>query len=156
MGLLAGDIVEGEIIDFSHEGNGVVKVDDFTIFTNRGLIGDIVKVRIDKLKKNYAIGSVVEIIEPSKDRVELDFTLHESKGGIPLIEYSYQKQLEWKKSKVKKDLEKIAGITDVVVKDTICMDNPYRYRNHVQIAVGEKNRKTVIGFYEVNSNEIGY
>lgn len=148
------EIVEGEIIDFTHEGNGVLKIDNFTIFAPGGLIGDIVKVRIDELKKNYAIGTVVEILELSKDRVELDFTLNESKGGIPLIEYSYEKQLQWKRDKVKKDLEKIAGLDDVVIKNTLGMDNPYRYRNHVQIAVGDKNGKTVIGFYEVNSNRI--
>lgn len=85
-----GDIVQGEIVDFTHEGNGVVKIDNFTVFASGGLIGDIVKVRIDELKKNYAIGMVVELIEPSKDRIDLDFTLNESKGGIPLIEYRYE------------------------------------------------------------------
>ncbi|MDR7871209.1 MAG: 23S rRNA (uracil(1939)-C(5))-methyltransferase RlmD [Tissierellaceae bacterium] len=148
------DIVEGEIIDFTHEGNGVLKIDNFTIFASNGLIGDKVKVRIDALKKNFATGSVIEVIEPSKDRVELDFDLTESKGGIPLIEYKYEKQLQWKKEKVEKDFEKIAGLNNIVIKETIGMNNPYRYRNHVQIPVGRKNGKTVIGFYEGNSNEI--
>ena len=148
------DIVEGEIIDFTHEGYGVLKVDNFIIFASTGLIGDMVKVRIDESKKNYAIGSVVEIIEPSKDRMELDFNLRESKGGIPLIEYRYEKQLQWKRDKVKNDFEKIAGIDNLDINDTIGMDNPYRYRNHVQIPVGEKNGRTVIGFYEINSKEI--
>lgn len=154
MNLNKGDMVQGEIIDFTHEGNGVLRIDNFTVFASGGLIGDIVNVKIDELKKNYAIGSVVEIIDSSKDRVELDFFLNESKGGIPLIEYRYEKQLQWKRDKVIKDLEKIAGLVDVKVKDTIGMANPYRYRNHVQIPVGEKKGKTVIGFYEVNSNEI--
>lgn len=149
-----GDILEGKIIDFTHEGNGVLKIDNFTIFASNGLIGDLVKVRIDVLKKNYAIGSVVEIIEPSKDRLDLDYKLKESKGGIPLIEYRYEEQLGWKKDKVKSDFEKIAGIADIEVKNTLGMDNPYRYRNHVQIAVGEANGRTVIGFYEANSKEI--
>lgn len=154
MSLNKEDIVQGEIIDFTHEGNGVLRVDNFAVFARGGLIGDIVKVKIEEVKKNYAIGQVIEIIEKSKDRIELDFILNESRGGIPLIEYRYEKQLQWKKEKVVKDLEKIAGINDVKVNDTIGMDNPYGYRNHVQIPVGEKKGKTVIGFYEVNSNEI--
>ncbi|MDU5081288.1 23S rRNA (uracil(1939)-C(5))-methyltransferase RlmD [uncultured Tissierella sp.] len=149
-----GDRFEGEIIDFTHEGNGVLKIDNFTVFVAGGLIGDKVVVRIDEIKKNFAIGSVVNITEPSKDRVVLDFDIKEARGGIPLIEYRYSKQLEWKRNKVKMDLAKIAGLLDVRVKDTIGMDNPFRYRNHVQIPVGEKDGKTVIGFYETNSNDI--
>lgn len=154
MDLKINDIVEGKIIDFTHEGNGVIKNNNLTIFVSGGLIGDIVRIKIDELKKNYAIGTVIKILDPSKDRVETDLAINESKGGIPLIDYKYEKQLQWKKDKVLKDLEKIAGIANVQVEDTMGMENIYRYRNHVQIPVGERNGKTVIGFYEVNSNQI--
>lgn len=149
-----GDIVEGEIIDFTHEGNGILKVDNFAIFAVGGIIGDQVKVKIKEIKKNYCTGSVIEIIEPSKDRVELDFELTESKGGIPFIDYNYSKQLEWKTNKVKTDLSKIAELPNILVHDTIGMDEPYRYRNHTQIPVGKKDGEAIIGFYEINSNEI--
>lgn len=149
-----GDIVEGEIIDFTHEGNGILKVDNFAIFAVGGIIGDKVKVKIKEIKKNYCTGSVMEIIEPSKDRVELDFELTESRGGIPFIDYDYSKQLEWKTNKVKTDLEKIAGLDNVLVHNIIGMDDPYRYRNHTQIPVGKKDGQAIIGFYEINSNEI--
>lgn len=154
MDIRIGDKVIGEVIDFSHEGNGILKVDNLTIFVNGGLIGDRVVAKVDKIKKNFAIGSVIDILEPSKDRIKLDFEVKEAKGGIPLIQYRYSKQLEWKKDKVKKDLFKIGGLTHVVVKDTIGMEYPYRYWNHVQIPVGEKDGKTVIGFYELNTNDI--
>lgn len=149
-----GDIVQGEIIDFTHEGKGVLKVDNFIVFVGGGLIGDKVEVEISEVKKNFAQGFVTNILEPSKDRMKLDFDIEESRGGIPLIEYNYGKQLEWKKDKVQTDLAKIAGLTDINIKNTIGMDNPYRYRNHTQIAVGKKNGETVIGFYEINSNDI--
>ena len=154
MDIKIGDKVKGEIIDFTHEGNGILKVDNKAIFVNGGLIGDKVVAKIDLVKKNFALASLVDIIEASKDRIKLDFEVKEARGGIPLIEYKYSKQLEWKKHKVKMDLYKIAGLSDVVVKDTIGMEYPYRYRNHVQIPVGERNGKTVIGFYELNTNEI--
>ena len=154
MGINVGDRFEGEIIDFTHEGNGVVKVDNFTIFVSGGVIGDKVVGKIDEVKKNFAIGQVTNIIEPSKDRIKLDFNIEEARGGIPLIEYKYSKQLEWKKNKVKMDFLKIANLDNIKINDTIGMDNPYRYRNHVQIPVGEKNGETVIGFYEQNTNDI--
>ena len=149
-----GDIVQGEIIDFTHEGNGVLKLDKFIVFVSEALIGDKVEVKINEIKKNFAIGSMVNIIESSKNRIDLDFKLTESKGGIPFIEYEYSKQLEWKTNKVKMDLAKIAGLDNINLKDTIGMENTFRYRNHVQIPVGTKNGKTVIGFYELNSNQI--
>lgn len=149
-----GDIVEGEIIDFTHEGSGVLKVDKFTIFVKGGLIGDKLKAKIDNIKKNYATATISEIVKPSEERVDLEFEIEESKGGIPLIEYKYSKQLEWKKSKIKKDLEKIAGFKDIEVKEVIGMDHPYRYRNHVQIPVGCEEGRVVTGFYEIGSNDI--
>lgn len=154
MNIKTGDIIEGKIIDFTHEGNGVMKIDDFIYFVSGGLIGDKVRAKIDKIKKNFAIGTVVEIVEDSKDRVELDIHIEESLGGIPLIYYRYEKQLEWKREKVQKDLEKFAGISDLEVKPVIGMETPYRYRNHIQVPVSSKNGKTIIGFYESGTNNI--
>lgn len=154
MEIKVGNMFTGEIIDFTHEGKGVIKLDDFIVFVSGGLVGDKVDFTIDKMKKNFATGSVVKIIESSKDRIELDFEIEESTGGIPLIEYKYSKQLEWKREKVKRDLEKIGGISNIDVKETIGMEYPFRYRNHVQIPVATKDGKTVIGFYELNTNDI--
>ena len=152
--LKVGDNVEGRIIDFTHEGNGVMKLDDFIIFVSGGVIGDRVVAKIKEINKNFAKGLLVNIIQPSDDRVELDLNIRESRGGIPFIDYDYPKQLEWKRNKVKIDLSRIAGIDDVEVNDTIGMDDPFRYRNHVQIPVANKDGKTEMGFYELGSNNI--
>ncbi len=154
MNIKIGDIVEGEVIDFTHEGNGVLRIDDFIYFVQGGLIGDKVRAKVEKVKKNFAIGTVTEIVEPSKDRIDLDHNIDESLGGIPLINYKYEKQLEWKREKVRKDLEKFAEIEDIEVNEVIAMEDPYRYRNHVQIAVGNRQGKTILGFYQAGSNHI--
>lgn len=146
------DIVEGEIIDFTHEGDGVLKVDNLAIFVPKGIIGDKVKVKIIEKKKNYAIGSIVNLIEPSLDRVK--DSIEESHGGLPLIDYKYEKQLKWKENKVKIDVEKITGLTNIIVNKTLGMNEPYRYRNHVQIPIGNKDGKTILGFFEKDSKKI--
>ena len=133
-----GDILQGQIIDFTHEGNGVLKIDNFAFFIPNGIIGDIVEFKVTELKKSYGFGSIVNIIELSDDRVNNKTT---DSGEIPLINYKYNKQLEWKKEKIKSDLYKFAGISDVEIHDTIGMANPFRYRNHTQIPVGSKNGK---------------
>lgn len=149
-----GDILIGDIIDFTHEGDGVLKSENFTIFVPRALIGDKIQIKIEEIKKNFATGSIVKIIEPSKDRLIIDFDIQNFGGGVPLIEYEYSKQLLWKSEKVEKDLKKIGGLHNVIVKDTLGMNNPYRYRNHVQIPVGVKDGKVVLGFYEKSTYDI--
>lgn len=152
--MYVGDIIEGEIIDFTHEGNGVLRYDNIAVFVDRGVIGDRVSVKIQELKKNFAIGKTVNILEPSTYRTDYELNTDEAAGGAPLIEYGYDKQLEWKRKKVETDLIKIGGLSQVDVHDTLGMDNPFRYRNHVQIPVGLRNGKVVIGFYEKNTYDI--
>jgi len=151
MDINIGDKVHGEIVDFTHEGNGILKVDGIAIFVPNTVIGDIASVRIEELKKNYAIGSVIKIIELSADRVNSDV---KNNGEIPLINYDYDKQLEWKKNKVQMDLVKFAGLDGIKVNDTLGMNHPYRYRNHIQIPVGKIDNKVVLGFFEKGSHNI--
>ena len=146
-----GDILHGQIIDFTHEGNGVLKIDSFAFFIPNGIIGDIVEFKVTKLKKNYGLGSIVSFIELSRDRVD-DIAVNS--GEIPLINYKYEKQLQWKREKIKDDLHKFAGLSNINVYDTIGMDHPYRYRNHIQIPVGRNNGEAIIGFYQKGSHDI--
>ena len=152
MDLKRGDLIEGEIVDFTHEGKGVIKLDDFVLFVEGGVIGDYVEAQVRDLKKRFGNGRVTKIIKESEDRLDLD--INESLGGIPLVNYNYDKQLEWKEHKVIYDLERIGKIEEPKVLDIIGMDNPFNYRNHVQIPVHNRNGKNLLGFYEINSNKI--
>lgn len=154
MDIRIGDVFQGEIIDFTHEGSGVLKIENYIIFVKEALIGDIVKVRVTKTKKKFSEGEIVEIIKASKDRVKLGFHVEESRGSVPLIYYDYKKQVEWKREKIKSDLSKIGGLEGIDIRETLGMENPFGYRNHIQMAVGEEDGKIVIGFYELNSNKI--
>lgn len=149
-----GDIIEGEIIDISHEGKGVVKIEGYAIFTEGGLIGDRVAVKITESKKNYSLGKTLKIIEPSRYRVDTKCDISDYCGGCPLQGLDYNMQLEFKTNKVKNDLKKIGGLDDVIVHHIIGMDNPNRYRNKVQIPVGIENGEAVIGFYKKGSHNI--
>jgi 23S rRNA (uracil1939-C5)-methyltransferase len=149
-----GDVLKGEIKDLSHEGKGILKVDNFTLFVEGGLIGDIVEIEIVNVKKRFGLGKVLNIIEPSKDRINSKCNISNICGGCQFQELQYIKQLQWKKNKVKMDLVKIGGISQVEVKDTLGMEDPLRYRNNVQIPVGFQDNKVVLGFYEKGSYEI--
>lgn len=154
MDIKLDSVVEGVVQDFTHEGRGVVKVDNFVIFVLGGVIGDKIRFKIIKLKKSFGEGQIIEILEPSKDRKKDKLNIDEPIGVVPLIEYDYKKGLEWKKNKIEKDLENIAGLENVNVKDTRGMDNPLRYRNNIQLQVGEKDNKAAIGFFNLGTNNI--
>ncbi|MBU5438359.1 23S rRNA (uracil(1939)-C(5))-methyltransferase RlmD [Tissierella sp. MSJ-40] len=149
-----GDVLKGEIKDLSHEGKGILKVDNFTLFVEGGLIGDIAEVGVINVKKRFGLGKVLNIIEPSKDRINSKCNISNICGGCQFQELQYIKQLQWKKNKVKMDLVKIGGISQVEVNDTLGMEDPLRYRNNVQIPVGFQDNKVVLGFYEKGSYEI--
>ncbi|RKD33416.1 23S rRNA (uracil(1939)-C(5))-methyltransferase RlmD [Thermohalobacter berrensis] len=148
------NIYDVEITDLNHRGQGVAKIEGFTIFIDNGTIGDKGKVKIVELKKNYGIGEMISITEPSKDRIQPKCPISFTCGGCQLQDLDYRSQLNIKTNKVKKDIEKIAGFEDVIIHDTLGMDSPYRYRNKAQFPVGLKGKKISIGFYRRGTHEI--
>lgn len=143
-----------EITGMGHEGEGVGKIDGFTVFVQGALRGEIVYVKIVKVSKNYAVGKLLKVVDPSSDRANPVCGIYERCGGCQLQHASYGAQLRFKKQRVVDAIERIGKLEDVIVHDTIGMANPYRYRNKVQLPVGEKNGEIQIGFYAPKSHDI--
>lgn len=142
-----------KIDNLGFEGEGVGRIEGFTVFVPDALPGEEVEIKIVKVTKNYAFGKLIKVISQSVDRVEPMCTLKRC-GGCQLMHLSYQSQLEFKKQRVIDSLERIGKLKDIVVHDTIGMDNPYRYRNKAQFPVGLKSGKVVVGFYAQRTHEI--
>ena len=142
-----------EIEDLGNSGEGIGKIDDFTIFVTGGIPGEVVKVKIRTLKKNYGIGEIIETIYTSKNRVDPKCNLFGICGGCQIMHIDYDEQLEIKRNKVKQVLSGIGKI-DAKVNPTIGMENPYEYRNKAQFPVGRKNNKAIMGCYKMRSHEI--
>lgn len=144
-----------DIVSLGYEGEGVAKIDNFPIFIQGALIGEKVKMKIVKVNKNFAFGKLIEIIEESEHRREAVCPIYKRCGGCSLQHLSYEKQLEFKRDRVKDCLSKIGRINDVTILDTLGMkENPYRYRNKVQLPVGESNGEIQVGFYAPRSHDI--
>ncbi|MFB1050570.1 23S rRNA (uracil(1939)-C(5))-methyltransferase RlmD [Paraliobacillus sp. JSM ZJ581] len=140
--------------DMTHEGNGVGKIDGYPVFVPYALPGETAQVKVIKVKKNFAIGKLIEIEDQSAERVEAPCHVYYQCGGCQLQHMSYTLQKEMKRTQVVNALKKIGHIEDVVVHPTIGMDDPWRYRNKVQIPVAEKNGKLITGFYRKKSHDI--
>ncbi|MDR0898994.1 MAG: 23S rRNA (uracil(1939)-C(5))-methyltransferase RlmD [Lactobacillaceae bacterium] len=145
--------VEGEVIDITYEGLGVLKVDNFPIFVTDALPGELVKVGVTKVLNNYAFGRVIERIKTSPDRVENEHKEMISSGIAPLVNLKYDAQLAFKQNQIKELFHKV-GIDDVEITETIGMDNPTQYRNKTVVPVKMQDGKLTTGFYRRGSHKL--
>ena len=152
------DCVELTIEDIGVSGEGIGKVDGYTLFVKDTVIGDVVRVKIMKDKKNYGYARLMDIIKPSKDRVEPACPIARQCGGCQIQAMNYNAQLKYKQKLVKDNLLRISGLTEGVdyeMCEILGMDTPFRYRNKAQYPVGEdKDGNIVMGFYAGHTHSI--
>lgn len=153
------DVVTVLIEDMGNEGEGIGKIDGYTIFIKDGVMGDVIEAKIMKVKKNYAYGKLLRIIEKSPYRVEPRCTVHRQCGGCQIQALSYEMQLKFKENKVKNHLLRIGKFSyDEIEKskeEMIGMDEPYYYRNKAQFPVGrDKHGKIITGFFAGRTHTI--
>ena len=89
-----------DIIDNGFEGEGIAKIENFTIFIPNAIKGEAVKIVIVKVLSSHAFGKILEIITPSKERVESDCTTYKRCGGCSLRHVRYEETLKMKKNAV--------------------------------------------------------
>ncbi|MCH3965892.1 MAG: 23S rRNA (uracil(1939)-C(5))-methyltransferase RlmD [Clostridium sp.] len=144
------------IDNMGYDGSGVGRINGFTIFVEGALTGEKVRIKVVKVKSNFAFGKVLEIIESSKYRREPVCSIYKRCGGCQLQHISYEGQLKFKKKRVEDSLERIGklDLTDVKIHDTIGMKVPYRYRNKVQLPVERSRGEINIGFYVRRTHDI--
>ncbi len=143
-----------EIIDAGSDGEGVGKIDGFTVFVENVVPGDVIEAHILNVKKSHGYAKAVRITKPSPVRVEPACAVSGKCGGCSFQAMSYDAQLKLKTAHVKACLERIGGIKTrtlaeasaserngqfenelPVLHDTLGMENPYCYRNKAQFPV---------------------
>ena len=150
-----GDILEVSIESFSSSGEGISKPDGFVVFVDGGCPEDVLKVRIEHLTKNYAKASVVEIVKPSKYRVEPFCPMQKVCGACQLQFIDYNYQLELKRQIVEAAMRTIGGL-DIEVKPVIKSPEIKEYRRKIQypIAQTKVSKRLLAGYYKKSSHEI--
>lgn len=144
-----------DIVSQGYEGEGIAKVDGYPIFIEGALKGEKVKVRVVKVNKNFAYGKLLEVIEKSEGRVEPKCEYFKRCGGCKLQHMDYKTQLDFKWERVKDCIKKIGGLSEELVEYPIGMEeNPYQYRNKVQLPIGMVKGKPALGFYAPRSHDI--
>ncbi|MBP3283918.1 MAG: 23S rRNA (uracil(1939)-C(5))-methyltransferase RlmD [Clostridia bacterium] len=143
-----------EVLDLTHEGLGVAKVEGFAVFVEGALPREQIRMKIVKVTKNFAYGKLLEILEPSSKRRPVTCDTFKKCGGCALCHMSYPATLEFKRKVVRDSFLRI-GHRDVAVEETIGMEEPYFYRNKVQFPVGlSADGKVITGFYANRTHDI--
>ncbi len=137
-------------------GEGVGRVQGFTVFVEGALPGEEVLVHLLKVKKHFGFGKIVEILKPSENRVAPPCPVFGHCGGCSLQHLDYPAQLEYKQNKVQEHLRRIGGLKDVDVPPVLGMENPWRYRNKAQFPVGRLGSAGAVGcgFYKRRSHQL--
>ena len=143
-----------DIIDNGFEGEGIAKINEFTIFIPNSLKGEKVKILILKVLSSYAFGKVIEIIKKSENRVESDCSTYKRCGGCNLRHIKYSETLKLKRNMVQSLVNKTLS-SKIEVEETLGMENPYHYRNKAQYPIGiDKKGNPVIGVFANRTHEI--
>ena len=154
------DLVTVAIEDIGVGGEGIGKVDGYTLFIKDAIIGDVVEAKIVKAKKNYGYARLMNIVTPSENRVEKPMCpMARRCGGCQIQEMKYGAQLAFKEGKVRGNLERIGevpiGLLDKVMQPIVGMEEPFHYRNKAQFPIGtDKEGHIITGFYAGRTHSI--
>ena len=143
-----------DIIDNGFEGEGIAKIDGFTIFIPNTIKGEKVKILIVKVLKSHAFGKALEIIKSSRYRKSSDCETYKRCGGCDLRHVEYKETLKMKQNAVQSLVNKTLK-NKIEVEETVGMENPLFYRNKAQYPVGlDKEGNPIIGVFANRTHEI--
>lgn len=144
----------GHVIDYTHEGKGIVKVDGLPIFIDEVVVGDHIEFEVTKNNKTYGFGRLTQLIKKSDNHVTPACPFYGDCGGCQIQHLSYPEQLRFKQAKVTRLMQTLGVPLDRIA-PIKGMDDPYHYRNKVQVPFGMTyDGKVIAGFYAPKSHDI--
>lgn len=166
MDMQKNEMVTVTIEDIGVNGEGIGKVDGYTLFIKDAIIGDVVEAKIMKAKKNYGYARLMKILTPSEDRMETPVCPMARKcGGCQIQEMKYDRQLKFKEEKVRGNLIRIGEVPEELLAQTMepitgmepseGQEQPFHYRNKAQFPIGtDKDGNVIAGFYAGRTHSI--
>ncbi len=141
-----GSEVELTIDGLAYGGKGIGDLDGFKMFVPDTAPGDKIQARVTKVKSKYGEGRLLNLLEPSPDRVPAKCKHFETCGGCKWQFISYEDQLVVKEQHVRDALERIGGL-DVEVLPIVPNDSPWNYRNKMELSFGPGEDGVMLGLY---------
>jgi 23S rRNA (uracil1939-C5)-methyltransferase len=147
-----GQELELEIDSLAQGGRGVARANGYVVFVSGALPGDRVLAQLQKSKRAYAEGAVVELLRPSSERIA-DRCVHDGEPcpGAPWQGLPYERQLAEKRAHVADALERLAGLEGFELEPIEPAVEPWRYRNKLEYSFGERRGELALGFHRRGS-----
>lgn len=136
------------------EGAGVGRVDGFALFVPGALVGERVRVHVIKATASYAVGKLLEVVEPSPHRIKPLCPAYEKCGGCAFGHVTYEEELRIKERQVAEALTRLGGLKEVPLRPILGMEDPERYRNKGAFPYGMTDRGPAFGFYAPRSHRL--
>lgn len=138
-----------------NDGFALGKIDDLPVFVEGAAVGETVKVELTKVNKNYLVGKIIEIIEPSAYRVKPICSLHNVCGSCNWQYMEYSEQLRQKQNIVAETLGRFASYNGKI-ENIIASPQIKEYRCKVQMPVSQTkvSKRILSGYYKKNSHEL--
>lgn len=151
--LKKNDDVEIKIDDLTVEGAGIGRHEGMAVFVACALPGEKIKAKIIKLAKSYAVGKLIEIIEPSPERIEPFCGVFEACGGCTLQHLSYEQQLAFKARHIRECFKRIGGV-EIELPFVVPAENSRDYRNKASFPVAWVGGRAQSGFFAPHSHRL--
>jgi len=148
-----GDRIVLDIEKIVWEGKGLGHYNGQVVMTDYVLPGERVRLVIEDVKKDYAIGSLIDVIEPSKERIAPRCKHYYQCGGCSFQHTSYEYQLRLKKMSSLEVMSRILG-REISGEGPVKSYNPWYYRNKAQFPIAREKGKVLGGFYKKGTHEI--
>ncbi len=133
-----------QLEDMAHGGDAVGRHEGKVFFVPYGVPGELVRVEVTRDKGRYGHARLLEVLEPSPQRVQPPCPYFGTCGGCQWQHIAYEAQLAYKKDVVGTQLQRIAGLSNSVVQPTLGMADPWHYRNHMQFSVSAEGQLGLI------------
>lgn len=150
------EVLQGKCVDYTFDGQGIVKINNRVIFVPSLLKDEEAEIEILYHKKDFDVGKIKKIIKFSPFRIVPKCKTSTSCGGCVFQNLDYKKQIDLKRDLVNNNLKNIAK-TDKKVENFISMNDPYYYRNKVQVPFQyDKQHRLIYGFYKSKTHDVVY
>lgn len=125
--------------------------DGRAVFIPYGMPGDSLRVRLVEEKERYARAEILEILQPSRQRIQPRCPHFAVCGGCHYQHMPYQEQLRVKEEILADQLSRVGKMENPPVQPIQPSPSPWNYRNHIQFHITEDGSP---GYLKHRSNQI--
>ena len=151
--LIKNQIYEATITDYTTEGQGIAHIEGCAVFIPNAVAGETCRVRIELVRKTWAAGKIVEILEKSPHRVNRECPVAKLCGGCDFWHIDYEEETRLKAERVRSCLNRLGGeaLTELPI---LTAPTCRGYRNKAQYPVAAKKGKAYAGFFRAGTHEV--